>query len=206
MGLEVASQGLVHGPLGTGAVHLCIDMQRLFLPEGPWPMSWMAQILPNVVALAEKHPERTIFTRFVPVNKPEDAVGAWKRYYQRWDNVTLAKLNRVYVDLAPELQRFVPPSQVVDKWVYSPWMDMRLQTLLAESGINTVIITGGETDVCVLAAVLGAIDRGYRTVIVADAVCGSADQTHDALMTVYRSRFTEQVELATTEEVLDGWR
>ena len=181
-------------------------MQRLFLPDGPWPMFWMEKILPNIVSLTAKHPERTIFTRFVPVNKPEDAVGAWKRYYKRWNDVTLSNLERTYVELVPELQGFVPPARVVDKWVYSPWTEERLQTQLAGAGISTLIITGGETDVCVLAAVMGAIDRGYRTIIVEDAVCGSADQTHDALMTVYRSRFTEQVELATTEEVLNGWR
>jgi nicotinamidase-related amidase len=63
-----------------------------------------------------------------------------------------------------------------------------------------------ETDVCVLATVLGAIDRGYRTIIALDAICGSADETHDAAMTLYRSRFSEQVETATTEEILEGWK
>ena len=78
--------------------------------------------------------------------------------------------------------------------------------MLAGSGIDTVIITGGETDVCVLATVLGAIDRGYRVVLVTNAVCSSADQTHDALMELYRSRFTEQVEAVGVEEVLSNWR
>ena len=66
-------------------------------------------------------------------------------------------------------------------------------------------MSGGETDVCVLATVLGAIDRGYRVVIAADAVCGSADATHDAVMTLYASRFSEQVEIAGTEDILSGW-
>jgi nicotinamidase-related amidase len=68
------------------------------------------------------------------------------------------------------------------------------------------VITGGETDICVLATVLGAIDRGFRTIIVTDAICSSADQTHDALMELYHSRFSEQVEIAEMREVLDGWR
>jgi hypothetical protein len=29
------------GELGPRAAHLCIDMQRLFSREGPWPTPWM---------------------------------------------------------------------------------------------------------------------------------------------------------------------
>jgi nicotinamidase-related amidase len=57
----------------------------------------------------------------------------------------------------------------------------------------------------VLATVLGAGDRGFRVVLVTDAVCSSADETHDALMELYRSRFSEQIEAVTMKEVLDGW-
>jgi nicotinamidase-related amidase len=78
--------------------------------------------------------------------------------------------------------------------------------MLNRSGIDTLIITGGETDVCVLATVLGAIDRGFRVVLVTDAICSSADQTHDALMEVYNSRFSEQIEAVTMDEALESWR
>ncbi len=33
------------------AVHLCIDMQRIFSSEGPWPTPWMERVLPNVIDL-----------------------------------------------------------------------------------------------------------------------------------------------------------
>ena len=49
---------------------------------------------------------------------------------------------------------------------------------------------------------LGAIDRGYRVVVTTDAVCSSSDRTHDALMTLYHERFSEQIETATSEIVL----
>jgi nicotinamidase-related amidase len=42
----------------------------------------------------------------------------------------------------------------------------------------------GATDVCVLATLLGAIDWGFRVILVADALYSSADQTHDAMMNV----------------------
>ena len=39
-----------------------------------------------------------------------------------------------------------------------------------------------------------------------DAICSSSDTTHDALLTLYRERYGQQVETATAEEVLRAWR
>lgn len=63
-------------------------------------------------------------------------------------------------------------------------------------------MTGGETDVCVLAAALGAIDLGYRVVVLRDAVCSGADETHDATLELLGDRFSVQLDLVTTEEFL----
>jgi hypothetical protein len=53
-------------PLTERSVHLCVGMQRIFSAEGPWPTPWMDRVLPVVDALASRHPERTVFTLFVP--------------------------------------------------------------------------------------------------------------------------------------------
>jgi nicotinamidase-related amidase len=181
-------------------------MQRLFAPGGPWAVPWAQRVLPVIEELAASHPRQTLFTRFIPAARPGAGPGMWARYYQRWAEVTLGNIDPALVDLMPTLARFVPPAKVLDKHVYSPWTEGRLDALLSGSEIDTLVITGGETDVCVLATVLGAIDRGFRTIIVTDAICSSADQTHDALIELYRSRFSEQVEVVEMAEVLDGWR
>jgi hypothetical protein len=54
-------------------VHLCVDMQRIFSTEGPWPTPWMDGVVPVAAALDNHHPERTVFTRFIP---PEHAHAA----------------------------------------------------------------------------------------------------------------------------------
>jgi nicotinamidase-related amidase len=202
----MAAQGLTHGPLGENCLHLCVDMQRLFAPGGPWPVPWVEKVLPAVEELAARHSRRTLFTRFIPADRPGEGRGAWARYYRRWAEVTLSQIEPALIDLLPSLARFVPPAEVLDKRVYSPWTEGRLDARLSGSGVDTLVITGGETDVCVLATVLGAIDRGFRVVLVTDAICSSADETHDALMALYRSRFSEQVEAVTMAEVRDGWR
>jgi hypothetical protein len=67
--------------------------------------------------------------------------------------MTFERLGRDKVDLVPELARLVPPAFVVDKHVYSPWVDTTLQALPQGHGVDTLVITGSETDVCVLATV-----------------------------------------------------
>lgn len=53
---------------------------------------------------------------------------------------------------------------------------------------------------------LGAIDWGFRVILVQDALCSSADESHDAMMNVYMNRFGEQVETVTTETLLENWQ
>ena len=76
---------------------------------------------------------------------------------------------------------------------------------LAARHVGTLIITGSETDVCVLATVLEGVDRGFRVIVVEDGLCSSSDQGHDALMTLYRTRFTDQIELLELDAVLGLW-
>ncbi|MNW01873.1 nicotinamidase/pyrazinamidase [compost metagenome] len=85
---------------------------------------------------------------------------------------------------------------------YSPWVDGRLFTHLRQEGVEAVVVTGGETDVCVLATVLGAIDLGFHVIVLSDAVCSGADETHDAAFELLGDRFSVQLDLMTTEEFL----
>ena len=201
----MAENGLQHGPLTASCAHLCIDMQRLFAGDTEWHTPWMERVLPQVERLARRHPERTIFTRFIPAAHPGEGEGTWRRYWQRWPGMTREALPPEAIDLVPSLARLVPPAEIFDKRVYSPWMDGALHRRLQARRIDTLVISGAETDVCVLAAVLGAVDHGYRVVLPTDALCSSSDHTHDALLTLYRERYGQQVEAVTTAELLSAW-
>ena len=83
---------LRYGPPGETAVHLCVDMQRMFAEGTDWKMPWLERVLPNIVSITSTHPERTIFTRFIPVQKPGQGVGMWRHYYERWDPMTIDQL------------------------------------------------------------------------------------------------------------------
>lgn len=198
-------QGLHFGPFRDSWAHLCIDMQAMFAQHTAWHTPWLDGILPNVVAIAELDPYRSIFTRFVPALRAEDASGSWRRYYQRWPTMTRDQLNPDLIELVPELARFVPPARTHDKQIMSVWHS-QLNSELRAAGIDTLIVTGAETEVCVLASILGAIDLGYRVVLIDDAVCSGADSTHDAMLGIYNSRFGMQIEVVNTDDLLAARR
>ncbi|MNE36298.1 putative hydrolase [compost metagenome] len=188
------------------AVHLCVDMQRMFVEDTPWRMPWAERVLPVIVEICERQAARTCFTRFIPAAHPGEGRGRWRRYWEQWPSMTLEHLASEAIELAQPLQGFTPPAREFDKPVYSPWPGGVLDMALARGGVDTLVVTGGETDVCVLATVLGAVDLGYRVVVVENALCSSSDESHDALLGLYHNRYSQQVETAEAAEVLEAWR
>jgi nicotinamidase-related amidase len=200
------TSGLRFGPLGLHCVHLCVDMQTLFAERTDWHVPWLERVLPTVARLAETHCARTIFTRFVPPDRPEDAAGTWRRYYTHWRNMTGEQLDPRLIQLVPPLAALAPPARVIDKVHYSPFKEPSFVHALEQLETDALIITGGETDVCVLAAVMDAVDAGYRVILVQDALCSVSDESHDAVLRHFGSRFNQQVEVAQVAEILEAWR
>ena len=199
------ASSLPHGPLTDRTVHLCIDMQRLFAEDTPWHTPWMERVLPVVVRIAEAHPAQTIFTRFIPPRHPDELPGAWRRFYRRWAELTLERIDPGLLDLVPPLARLAPPAVTIDKRVYSPFSERAIWRVLRQHRIDSLVITGAETDVCVLATVMDAVDHGFRVILATDAICSSSDRTHDALMTLYCNRFSEQIETADSDAIISAW-
>lgn len=198
--------GLRFGPLGDGAVHFCVDMQQMFDAGTPWATGWLRNVLPQVVRLCEAHPERTIFTRFIPAASVDKAPGTWRRYYAKWDRMTLQNIDPQLLELLPELATFVPPAATLDKRTYSPWTRTELLPSLLSRKVDTIVVSGGETDICVLATVLGAIDAGFRVIVGVDALCSSVNETHDAIIEFFHERLREQIEAAEVAEIVEAWR
>ena len=49
------TMGELKAPIGPNTAHLCIDMQRLFSDEGPWPMAWMPRVTPKSSSWSSVH-------------------------------------------------------------------------------------------------------------------------------------------------------
>ncbi|WP_410866706.1 hypothetical protein [Paraburkholderia sp. SIMBA_027] len=46
------------------------------------------------------------------------------------------------------------------------------------------------------------MDLGYRVIVLKDAVCSGADETHDASLELLGDRFSVQLEITITEDFL----
>jgi nicotinamidase-related amidase len=119
--------------------------------------------------------------------------------------MTFEAIGADMVELMPELAHYVPPAETVDKRVYSPWWGLDLHQRLRARHCDTLVVSGGETDMCVLAMVLGAVDLGFRTVLVQDAVCSRSDESHDSMLELFGNRYGQHVEVGTVAEVSELW-
>lgn len=197
--------GRLLSPPGPNAAHVCIDMQRLFGAGGPWATPWMEKVLPNIATLVKCAPERTIFTRFMPPKSADEARGAWKSLYRKWECVTGERLDASYLEIVDELAVYVGQAAVVDRQTYSAFGNGVLYSYLNQRNVDTLIMSGGETDVCVLSSVLAAIDIGYRVILLEDGLCSQSDESHDALIKLYTERFSIQIEVTKTEDLVAAW-
>lgn len=197
--------GLRFGSIGKRAVHACIDMQRLFAGETEWASPGVYEIEPKVSRICAHAPHLTLFTRFLTPEHAEDAQGQWQIYYRHWQSLLSRNLDADLLDLLPPLRRFVPPARVIDKYVHSAFEAPLFQQALDDLKADTIIFSGVETDVCVLATALTAVDRGYRTILVSDAIASSSPEGHRSALDGIYPRFDQQVELIDTDTLLKAW-
>lgn len=192
-------------PLGPDTVLLVIDMQRMFAEGTEWQVPNVNRVIQPIVALHEAHAGVTIFTRFMTPRTPAEAPGEWSRYYERWRDMTLDLMDPAMLDLMPALAACVPPGEVIDKRSYGGFDTPAFVQALRRQHASSLVLTGVETEVCVLSTAMQAMDRGWRVVVVEDAVTSSAPEGHRAALELMRTRFTHQIDIAAAKDVLAAW-
>jgi nicotinamidase-related amidase len=196
-------RGLRFGPPGRSALHLCIDMQRLFAEDSPWASAAVGEALPAIMEICRHKATKTVFTRFLCPTGSHGMRGQWRQFYI--GRPEMLRLDPGLFELVDALHIFAGEGQIISRYVFSAFDDGSLQALLSEQSADTLIFSGIETDVCVLATALRAIDLGYRVIIVEDAVASSNPNGHQAALAGIFPRFDQQVELVTVNEILRAW-
>ena len=103
-------------PLTERSVHLCVDMQRIFSVDGPWPAPWMERVPRRHSGGPSSRANR--LHPFHPARAPGSDAGMWQRYYTRWREATREFLNLDLLEMPP-LAALCPPATVIDKRCYS---------------------------------------------------------------------------------------
>jgi nicotinamidase-related amidase len=191
--------------LGPRTLHVVVDMQRVFAEATDWRVPTIADVMPPILAMVRAHPRQTVFTRFMTPSTVENATGDWQRFYARWRSVVRDCMGAAMFDLIEPLPSLVPPAEVCDKLAYSAFSSPDFVALLERRSAETLVLSGVETDVCVLATALDAVDRGLHVVLAADALTTwSAAGQRAALEAIY-PRFDQQIDIATASAIMAAW-
>jgi nicotinamidase-related amidase len=106
-------------------------------------------------------------------------------------------------DPIPELDPH-PDDYYIPKYRWSAFHQTYLDLALRSRGIDTIIISGGSTDVGVTSTVYSGRDFDYNMIIVRDACGTSHDQrAHDTLMDLI---FPRMGRVRSTDQVLEMMR
>ncbi len=189
-------------PIPASALLLVVDMQELFRSHPEWGTEALTSIIPPIQRLLTARPEGAYFSRFIPAQRPDQADGAWRRYYRRWASVTLDRLDPAQLDVVNELRPWA--KRIADKPGYSALANAELRKTAVAAGC--VILAGVETDVCVLATAIDAMEAGLRVVLASDALASSSQTCHAKALDILHDRFDEQIEVATVDQILAAWR
>jgi ureidoacrylate peracid hydrolase len=92
---------------------------------------------------------------------------------------------------------------VVVKHRYSPFVNAPLDTVLRAQGIDTLLLTGVTTNVCVESTARDAFMREYRVIVVSDCVAACDDETNEASLRNVRKHFGA---VLATGEIEERWR
>lgn len=198
-----AADGL--GAFGNWTLHVVVDMQRMFSEQTEWHVPTMPEVVPGITALAAAHRAATVFTRFVTPKRPIDAVGQWQAYYRRWRSMATDSLDAAMIELIDPLRAMATLATVFDKATYSAFGSAGFAACLSERKIRTLVLSGVETDVCVLATAFEAVDRGLQVVVAADAVTSWSPASHRAVLDLVLPRLDQQIHVATVDKILAAW-
>jgi nicotinamidase-related amidase len=209
------------GPQSTAL--FVIDMQRYFVrPEYPFG-KWIQQIdpagssayfervehivVPSIQRLQERfrsHHAQIVYTEFGSLRPDGRDMPGWARRhnafgYEAFGSAVYPPFNhpscRVDESVAPQAGEVV-----VQKSTSGPVNSTKLDQTLRVLGIDTIVVTGVVTDVCVAQTTREFGDRDFNAIVVADA-CATLDQDiHRATLDTIGRVFGT---VLSTDEVLD---
>jgi len=196
---------------------LVVDMQRAFLDPGEaMEVPPARDIVPQIQALLDLFRGKAlpvVFTEFtyseavpvlVGILHPEHrraAPGAPRGFGRPSSSCLAGEGNvRVVPDLAPQ-----PGELVVTKHYYDGFNGTVLDAALRSRGVTHLVLTGTMTDICVLATVIGGMNREYRMTVVEDATATLWPEIQRAALDIIRRAYARVLTAKQIAEEIGRW-
>ena len=196
-------------PADRDAASTSASTCRTSSPAGPTGHTpWMERVLPKVERLVAAHPDRTIFTRFIPPARPGEGTGTWRRYYERWAVDDAGAHCRPRHGRAGARPRPARAAGRGGRQAGLLPLAGRRPARRLQAARHRHPGRQRRRDRCLRArppcwarstAATGWCCRRMRS-------AAPRDDTHDALLTLYHERYGQQVEAVTTGLILREWR
>ena len=176
---------------------LVIDMQNFYLMEGQGAYCAPAKsLVPNINRLAETM--RRIGGTVIWARNIVDAraLKSWSTHYDRMTDARRAARARGLAkgDAGFQIWNGLDTREndlYVDKTRYSAFIgdSSGIETMLSERGIDTLILCGVTTNVCVESTARDAMMLNYRALIAADACAANSETLHTASLNTFYLNF-----------------
>ena len=160
---------------------LIVDLQNDFCRRGaPMLVEEAFGTIPanqKLLAFAREHCMPVVFTKFVSgkkaswlwnwspeIEKHHCCMRGYERYYP-----DIARSEQC-ADIIDELKPILPEDYVIEKYHYSSFRNTSLIDILRSEGVDTVIVTGTVTQICVEDTAHDGFAEGIKVVVASDCV------------------------------------
>lgn len=175
-------------PLEVPDARKTIDANRRLID------SFRSRGFPVVYTRFISHTREDLFWLWTPECRPEIKC-CWPGHQRRYEGVAGPRdCAEVIDELAPR-----PDENIIDKYGYGAFHGTDLDARLRAMQVESVLVTGTVTQICVEETAREAFHFGYRTTIVSDAVSSYAPDLHAATLKNFGLKFGW---VANTETVL----
>ncbi|MDA0238653.1 MAG: cysteine hydrolase [Proteobacteria bacterium] len=190
---------------------LVVDMQNYFVQTGEAAFCPAAAgIVPNINRLADAVRGAGGKVVWIVTEANGEAWENWQNFYEMYSPEGAQRRLDTLIpgsssfDLWPELTP-APEDNTVIKTRYSAFIQgsSDIESLLRDTDIETVLVTGTVTNVCCESTARDAMMRGFRTIMVSDGNAANTDEAHQAALAGFISTFGD---VQTTDQVIDNMK
>jgi nicotinamidase-related amidase len=150
------------------------------------------KIVPNIAALLKKARKQGIPVIYLrdAHTKTDREMGIWGEHAMKGTDAS-----EIVPELKPEKNDIV-----IEKRWYSGFVDTELPTVLKKLGVDTLIILGVSTDICVQNNVGHAYFSGYRTIVPQDCTASIDEGAHEQAIKYMKNIYG--AEITSSDKVL----